>query len=93
MSFQTALEAWVRANAAYAIPADAVELSDFDVKHEEGFGNDNGTWFPADITITFNAKVPKTKGNKEGFTTKKCSCGPPTDDIVEFMRELTDMEV
>lgn len=88
MSFEGALEAWVRKNTAWAIPEDAVELSGFSVRHEPGWSNDNGTYWPEDITITFYARKPSKTGKT--MVNKKIETGPPHGDIVEFMRELLE---
>lgn len=89
MTFEEALEAWVRKYQPHLIPDDAVETRGFHVQYNEGQMSDAGTWFPADIIVKFQVRKPTQNPKKfRWYNREAWSTG---DDPIEFMRELFEV--
>lgn len=71
----------------YVVP-DGYEIETIDITHEEGWSNDSGTSWPADVTVV----VTRIKADSPArYRHRKKDQVDAGSDPVEFMKELFDL--
>jgi hypothetical protein len=64
------------------------EIEKIDIIHEEGWSNDNGTSWPAEVTVVITTVKVETSGRRRGRKKHEVSAG---SDPIEFLKELFDL--